>query len=387
MLARLLLLVCLLLAAPAAAAADAAPRSVPRGWLGVVADGPLTGDGAAAYEGEWDRMAGDGVESVRTALYWDEAQPYERSSQVPPERAAAFRDGGGAPTDFSRSDAVVARAAQRRLRVVPVVLRAPAWAAEKPGDLASTPRGTAAYAALLTALVRRYGPAGSFWVERPELPRMEIRAWQVWNEPNLTRYWSRRPFARSYVRLLRAAHRAVHAADPGATTVLAGLPNESFRALREIYAAGGKGAFDVAAIHPYTGRPGNVVRLAELARREMRRAGDGRRRLWITELSWPAAKGRTKNTVGFETTDAGQASRLRTALKLLAAARSRLRIDRVFWYTWLSVPRGANSFDYSGLRRVTGGPVASAPAHAVFREAAARLEGCRKVRGDAARCR
>jgi len=383
---RIALLSCMLLVA-LVPIASAATRSVPLGWLGVVADGPLTGPGAASFDGEWERMATHGVESVRTAFYWNEAQPYERATEVPSDRAGLFRDAGGVPTDFAPYDAVVASAARRGLGVLPVVHRAPDWAAEVPGDLASTPRGTAAYAAFLTALVRRYGRAGSFWAERPELPRMEIRAWQIWNEPNLTRYWSRQPFARSYVKLLRAADRAIHAVDPGARTVLAGLPNESFRALRQIYDAGGRGTFDVVAIHPYTGRPRNVVRLVEMARREMRRAGDGRRELWVTELSWPAAKGRTKNTIGFETTEAGQAARLRSAVKLLAAARSRLRIGRVFWYTWLSVPRGPNSFDYSGLRRLQGSRVADAPALAAFKREARRLEGCAKRPSDARRCR
>ena len=87
----------------------------------------------------------------------------------------------------------------------------------------------------------------------------------------------------------------------------------------------------------------------------MRRYSDGRKPIWITELSWPAAKGKTKNTTGFETTDKGQASRLREGLRLLARARKRLRIERVFWYTWLSQEGSPNSFDYSGLRRVRGG--------------------------------
>ena len=123
----------------------------------------------------------------------------------------------------------------------------------------------------------RYGPQGSLWAEHPEIAARPIRAWQIWNEPNLTRYWTPprgQGFARSYVKLLRAAHRALRAADPGARTILAGLPNESWIALRRIYKAGGRRSFDAVALHPYTGKPRNVVRLAEYARREMRRFGD-----------------------------------------------------------------------------------------------------------------
>ena len=46
--------------------------------------------------------------------------------------------------------------------------------------------------------------------------------------------------------------------------MLAGLPNESWIALRKVYKAGGRGAFDAVALHPYTGKPRNVIRLIEL---------------------------------------------------------------------------------------------------------------------------
>jgi hypothetical protein len=281
---------------------------------------------------------------------------------------------------------VVAAAARRRLSVVPIVHRTPSWAAARSGDIASPPRDPATYAAFLTALVGRYGPNGSFWNEHPELPRTPIRDWQIWNEPNLTRYWTKQPFARSYVRLLRAAHAAIRAADPGARVVLAGLPNESWTALRSVYRAGGRNAFDVVALHPYTGKPRNVVRLVEFARREMRRAHDRLRPVWITELSWPAAKGRTKNTPGFETDDRGQAQRLADGLERLAKARRRLKIDKVIWYTWLSREGSVNSFDWSGLRRLRRGRLVTAPALGAFRRTARRLQGCAKRAGDASPC-
>ena len=52
-----------------AAPAHGASRQVPRGWLGVTADGPLT-DSAFGTPAEWDRLAGSGAESVRTAFWW-----------------------------------------------------------------------------------------------------------------------------------------------------------------------------------------------------------------------------------------------------------------------------------------------------------------------------
>ena len=353
---------CLCVAAPAAA------REVPRGWLGAVADGPMV---SGAQDAEWDLAAGSGVETVRVAFYWSSLQP----------------DGPGA-VSWASADAVVLAAAWRGIGVLPVIQGTPEWARRTPGDPASPPRSVADLAALARELARRYGPAGSFWAEHPDVPPLPIRDWQVWNEPNLTRYWSRQPFARSYVKLLKAARAALREVDAGARTVLAGLPNRSWTALRKIYRAGGRRHFDVVALHPYTGKPRNVVRLVEYARREMRRAGDRRsKKVWVTELSWPAAKGRTPSTTGFETTDAGQARKLGNALRRLSDRRRELRIGRVYWYTWLSAEAPDQSaFLYSGLRRLRDGVVVSAPALEVFRAEAQRLQGCVKALGDARSC-
>jgi hypothetical protein len=348
----LLISVLTLLAAPAAASA----RHVPRGWLGVVADGPMTAPGFDAAP-EWDRMAASGVESVRTAFEWSALQP-----------------AAGAAPDFSSTDPIVLAAAAHGLGVLPILVGTPAWAALNPGDPASPPRDPSALAALVPALVARYGPHGSLWSEHPEVRARPIRAWQVWNEPNLTRYWDAPRWARGYVAVLKAVHAALQAADPGSQTVLAGLPNESWLALRAIYRAGARGSFDVVALHPYTGKPRNVIKLVRFARREMRRAHDRLRTVWVTELSWPAAKGKTHGIPGFDTTDRGQARRLRKGIRLLARDRRALRIGRVYWYTWLSAEGGPNSFAYSGLRRVRDGRIVSAPALAAFRAVARKLE-------------
>lgn len=329
-----------------AVAGAPATAAVPRDWLGVMVDGPMT-DAATDVGDEWRRLGDSGAGHVRAEFYWPRAQPT-----------------GAGTTDLAASDSVVLAAAREGLGVLPVVRGTPGWAATGQTGDTSPPR-VAALAGYLKTLVGRYGPAGSFWAEHPQVRRRPVRAWQIWNEPNLKGYWSQQPFARSYVRVLHAARRALRSADRGARVVLAGLPNRSWIALRSIYRAGGQGAFDAVALHPYTGKPGHVVELVRLARREMARYGDPRMPVWITELSWPATKGTHRRT-GFETSNAGQAKRLRRALRLLAAERRRLRIRRVYWYTWLSAERGENAFGWSGLRRLRDGKRVSAPALRAF---------------------
>jgi hypothetical protein len=120
----------------------------------------------------------------------------------------------------------------------------------------------------------------------------------------------------------------------------------------------------------------------------MRRHGDSRLPVTVTELSWPASLGHAPQVGNFATTDRGQARRLSAGLKLLAEHRRELRIENVYWYTWLSSEASTGSgFDYSGLRRLNDGRVRNAPALATFRRAARRLQGCAKRPGDARRCR
>jgi len=284
------------------------------------------------------------------------------------------------PTDFIESDYVVGNAASRGFSVLPVVLTAPEWAAEHPGDFGSPPFDPEQYSAYLKGLVERYGPNGEFWSEHPEIPRVPVRSWQIWNEPNSMWFWSDQPFASEYVDLLRSAYPTVKAADPGAKVVLGGLVRDSWNLLDLVYRAGGKRFFDVAAIHPFTAKPANVLRILRKVRRTMSRNGDGKKRMIVSELTWPSSTGKIPGRYGYETTEAGQAERLRITYRLLAANRLRLRLDRVYWVTWLKTDSSPeDQFDYSGLRRLErDSDIASKPAHAAYIKTARALEGCAK---------
>src|SRR4029079_7932635 len=94
----------------------------------------------------------------------------------------------------------------------------PGRAAPTPGQPFSPPRDPATYAAFLRTLIGRYGPRGSFWSANPSLPRVPVRHWQIWNEPNIAINFVGVPsWPTTYARLLRSAYRAVHGADSGAT--------------------------------------------------------------------------------------------------------------------------------------------------------------------------
>jgi arabinogalactan endo-1,4-beta-galactosidase len=214
-----------------------------------------------------------------------------------------------------------------------------------------------------------------------------VRDWQLWNEPSLTRYWSDRPWEADYAALVRASRAAVRQVDPAARIVLAGFPNESWDALEAVYDAAGRGAFDVVAVHPFTARVAGVETIVRRNRRVMRRHGDGRKPIMVTETSWSSTLGPGKPFANerfnppWQTTERGQAVKVRRVLRLLARERRRLGIERAYWFTWLTNERErGDAFDYSGLRRLTpDGRLRTKPALRAYRSMALDLRSCRRT--------
>jgi hypothetical protein len=328
----------------------------PQPLLGVTS-GALLNE-RAPLAAEVRAMQASGVTALRAPFYWWTAEPAK-----------------GKRPDFTATDPLVAAAARARIAVLPIVLGTPAWAARHPKLANSPPAGTRTYAAFLTALIGRYGPDGSFWTQHPGIPKQPIRDWQIWNEPDHLHYWSDQPYQRDYVNLARAARVAIKDADPGARVVMAGFADRSWDSIAAVYRAGAKGIFDVVAIHPYTYEVRNVLRIVRLARKALRKAGDGERPLWLTEVTWSSGKRPGHAPAPFETTPTDQAARLAKALPLLLRERAKLGVERIFWENWISKDRNhANPFDFSGLRVLRpDGTVATKPAFAEFKRIALAL--------------
>jgi hypothetical protein len=342
--------------------ASAAPRKVPRGFHGVTLDRDVAEASGRVQRSHARLMARSGVESVRTVFNWGQAQA-----------------AGPGFTDFLRTDRVVARAARHRIDVLPVVMYAPQWARAS-GESAAPPQSPTDYAAYIGRLVDRYGPDGSFWRAHPALPKRPLRAWQVWNEPHLLYQWSAPAWVEDYVTLLRHAHAAVKQRDPGGRVILAGLSNFGWEELERVYAAGGGPFFDVAAAHAYTGRPARSLAVLRRFRRVMDRAGNRRKPLWMTEVSWPAGLGRMNSTADFAVDDYTMAAFLFRFYRAAARSADRVRLERVFWYTWASGYRpGADIFEYAGLMAFADGRARGRPARRAYARSARRLQGCAKT--------
>jgi hypothetical protein len=361
----------------ALASPSAAHATVPRGFVGMMADGPVFARGVK-LDNQLSRMVAVGVQRVRVAFYWSQAQPYAKWSDVPPDRVAHFAQGrGGAPTAFQNTDNIVSQAAKHHLPLLPVVTYAPSWDASSNGDHRQ-PARDGPYGQYLTSLVQRYGPTGTFWKMHPTLPKSPITSWQIWNEPDLSANWNTVPFAPSYVALLRVARHAIKKSDASAKVVLGALTNYGWRDLASIYAVRrSRRLFDVVAANPYTRQPSGVITILGDYRQVMAKHGDADKPIIASEVGWPSATGKATQDFGFNVTERGQARKLSKLLPLLAQNRRRLRLAGFYYYTWMtSDPPHAGPFQYAGLLRYqqSNTTVRPKPAYQAFRRTVARLE-------------
>ena len=285
--------------------------------------------------------AGAGLTNARTAgasiwrfqLSWREIAPTQ-----PPSLAAA-RDPGWAGYRWTRTDEHVRRLAAARLRPLPFVFGAPAWAEGSGRPAASTtiPVGVwkpnaAAYGAFAVAVAKRY--SGTYPdPANPGATLPAITTWQAWNEPNLSvdisPQWVRKngrwapESPRIYRALLNAFYTGVKSVNPKATVVTAGtgpygdldegdprmMPVRFWRELLCVSSAKvpkakkcPKVSFDAIAHHPYpigpprrTARNADdavvpdvkkITRLLPAATRRGTVRPAGAKPLWITEISW-----------------------------------------------------------------------------------------------------
>jgi hypothetical protein len=387
----LLFALSVLLAAAAAMPAEAAKRRVPFGFFASVLPPEMTDPAQvsdAALEQQMALMAASGVESVRISF----------GSSVLEVAPGVY--------DWSRFDRLVAAAARHRLAVLGNVSQPTKWNSARPTNpewRRYPPKDPKPFAELMRQMVLRYGPSGTFWAQNPSVPRVPIRHWQVWNEQTAPWHWRQRPWGPGYARLLKASYRAIHGADRGAKVVAGSLVAfgglAPWHQIAQLYRAGAKRFFDVVAIHPFTNDRSvstttrQTLEFVRRVRAQMRRRGDGRKPIILTELTWPAAVGKVPQggLVSFATTPGGQASRLKAVYRRLARERRRLGVTQAYWYTWAtpydtSGSLSTVSFRFSGLTRLQGGAFSPMPILNTYAAVAAQYEGCRKS-SDARSCR
>jgi hypothetical protein len=300
-------------------------------FFGVVAEDVLAGDDEYRRR-MLARQRAAGVRLIRQTFHWDRIEP------------------SPGHYDFREYDAYVAAVARAGMDLLPILFTPPSFrATARPARGTYPPDRPQDMADFAARLIRRYGPDGQFWKSNQDVPEHPIRAWQVWNEPNLPVYWPQGPDPAEYARLLEAVSRGIKRADPGAAVVSAGLsesrlgmPFEDF--VRGMFDAGAGDAIDVFALHAFAGHAAGSVGAAEYARALLTELGS-RAPIWVTEFGWASGGPASPFTTGPE----GQALRVRSALQAFVRRREKLTIFGVVYYNWRDPPPYAGGQDFFGL--------------------------------------
>ncbi len=253
--------------------------------------------------------------------------------------------------DWSASDHFVGALASHGIRAVPFIWKSPSWIAKgantPPIDTAAHEQ---AWRDFLEAAVARYGPGGRFWNNRyqelygPNATPLPIRSWQIWNEPNLRKFFdpggTDAQLASHYAELLRISSAAIKSVHPGAQVVLAGNPGyppsggpRAWEFLNQLYAATPKVKkwFDVAALHPYASDLTHVRLEIEKFRTVMNNHGERSKPLWISEIGWGSDP---RDQFGINQGPEGQRQLLSQAYQMVLTNRNAWNIQRIFWFLW-----------------------------------------------------
>jgi hypothetical protein len=222
----------------------------------------------------------------------------------------------------------------------------------------------------------------------------DVGAWEVWQEADATKWWPAGPDAGAYSALLQATDPALHAVSDAAV-ILGGLTGNDYPFLEQLYAAGAKGSFDAVSVHTdtacgiaspysyYRAPDGRVSQYSFLGYQEvlktMAAAGDGDKKLWMTEMGWssssaPCDQGVWAGQKAGGVSEDTQALYLRQAWHCLA---SDPRVAGVFWFNLADLGADDAPDHRFGLLRADG---TDKPAFAAMADIAA---GNDRLSGDA----
>lgn len=235
-------------------------------------------------------MKAAGIEWVRADLSWSHAEP-QRGRY-----------------DFRIFDAIVDGMAAHGIRTLFILDYGNAL--YDGGFPPTSAEARAAYAAFAAAAVRHF--------------RGRVTLWEIWNEPNVPRFWVGEPDPAAYVALAREAVPAMRREDPAAFVVGPGVGGDGFDLdyLERTFQLGLLELVDGISVHPYgAAQPEEAAGFYADVRR-LARVYAPRRQLplVVTEWGYPAA------AVGAKT----QADLLMRAL----AVNRRENVPLTIWFCW-----------------------------------------------------
>ena len=292
-------------------------------FFGVVQGQPFTSR-------DYAQLGKTGTGTVRFGLIWNAVQP---------TRTGGYR--------WNAYDAKIGDLAAHGVRSFPTLSGSPPWVAKRQK---SPPLGSKAdrqaWRAFLAAAVNRYGRGGAYWkttypVQHPGKRPRPITEWQIWNEPNLAKFFPKKHASRNYARLVKLSDKPIHQADRKAELVLAGMPAfippTADKFLGRLYRVKGfKGSFDAAALHPYAETMKKFTTSIKRLRNTLKRHHDKRKGLWLTEVGWGSRRHHGHLNKG----PRGQKRLLKRSFGVSLHRRRKWHIEGVQWFDWRDPARG-----------------------------------------------
>jgi hypothetical protein len=180
-----------------------------------------------------------------------------------------------APWTFDHLDAVISNAEARGVQMLPILDYNVSFANPAFKHLDQ-------WEAYVHALVMRY--------------QHRIPVWEVWNEQNHEGFW-KHPNADDYFILLKKTYETIKAINPKLLVAVGGYAGVPLTYIEHLYQCGGAPFFDIMNVHPYSHPAVPETRLEqELTNLKalMKKYGDEKKPLWITEIGWPTQKNRVE---------------------------------------------------------------------------------------------
>jgi polysaccharide biosynthesis protein PslG len=313
---------------------------------------------------DYTQLGKAGTGTVRFGLSWNFVQPRQTSG-----------------FNWTAYDTKIGALAAHGVQAFPTLSGSPAWVAKEPKrPPVKSKRDKRAWRNFLSAAVERYGRGGTYWrtvypTQHPGKRKLPITEWQIWNEPNLPKFFPKKHAVRNYAKLVKISHKAIRSGDRRAKVILAGMPAfkhpTAARFLGRLYHVKGfKRSFDSAALHPYAPNMKKFVAAIKGMRRTMKRHHDKRAGLWLTEVGW----GSKRNGQRLNKGKRGQKRLLKKSFSVSLQNRHKWHIQGVQWFDWRdpsrSQPSNCSFCSSAGLLKHN---YAKKPAYRAFRHFAKRF--------------
>jgi len=226
----------------------------------------------AMFEKHLDALAASKVQIIRVDMGWSASQPTPAAPS-----ASSWHN--------KRLNTAINRIRAKGMKVFLTAHQSPAWARPGTGsNLMQFPANPASIKPWMTFLAKTYGS--------------RIAGIEVWNEPNLVEFTGiADPAARvkKFVGVLKASYAGIKAGNKSVPVIFGGTAQTDDVFIKQAYAAGAKGAFDVMAVHPYQGNQTKAPEATDITGKSrmtnlpaviaaMKVHGDGTKPIWWTEF-------------------------------------------------------------------------------------------------------